>query len=241
MRKDIVPGTEFEILQDSSKFSYGIDAILLSYFAKARGKTIDLGTGMGIIPIRMAGLYDVEKIYAVEIQEEVAEIARENVRRNNLEEKIEIIEDNIINLRDHFEAGEFDVLVSNPPYMKKGSATINEDMNFAISRHEIECTFEDIAEISSYLLKPLAKAYFIHRPNRLVDIFYYLRKNNMEPKRIRNIQPNVNKKANIVLIEAVKNGNPELIVERPLIVYDEDGDYTKEIYEIYGMDWKGGK
>lgn len=236
LRVDIVPGTDFKIIQDKKKFSYGIDAILLSSFTRPKGLVMDLGTGTGIIPMRLAARDGFEKIYGVEIQEEVYRLAQRNVELNNLQDRVQIINMNLNELHNVFGKSSFDVIVSNPPYMKSGGAIINPDENFAISRHEIACKFEDIARISNYLLKPLGKFYLVHRPDRLVDILYTMRIYNIEPKYIRFIQPKANKKPNLILIEGLKNGKPDLKFHQPLIVYNEDGSYTEEIYKIYGMD-----
>lgn len=233
---DIVPGTKYLMKQDKDKFSYGIDAILLSSFCYGKGKVLDLGTGSGIIPIRLAGISKFSEIYGVEIQRDVYEKALENVRLNNLEGKIRLINDNLKNLENHFDKSSFDVIVSNPPYMKKDSAILNDKYNFSISRHEVECTFEDISYIAGKLLKPKGKLFIIHRPNRLVDIFYYMRKNNIEPKKIRLIQPNIDKKPNLVLVEGIRDGNIDLFVEKPLIVYESLGKYTEEILQMYKME-----
>lgn len=236
IRLDTVPGTEYKILQNNTKFSYGIDAILLSDFAKAKGLVMDLGTGTGIIPIRMADTKGVQKIYGVEIQSDVADLARKSVVLNKLEEKIEILNIDLKNLKDLFPKSTFDTITSNPPYMRSGGAIVNPEENFAISRHEIACKFEDIISISNYLLKPLGKIYLVHRPDRLVDIIYTMRQYNIEPKYIRFIQPKINKKPNLILIEGVKGGKADLKFHDPLIVYNEDGSYLDEIYKIYGID-----
>lgn len=236
VRIDIVPGSQYRILQNKRKFSYGIDAIILSDFAQARGLVMDLGTGTGIIPIRLADGKDIKKIYGVEIQGDVAELAKESVKLNKLEEKIQILNMDLKDLRDRFSKASFDTIISNPPYMKTGSAILNEEENFALSRHEIACSFEDIISVSDYLLKPLGKIYLVHRPNRLVDILSTMRQYRIEPKYIRFVQPRWDKKPNLVLIEGVKGGRADLNFHDPLIVYDENGNYLDEIYEIYGMD-----
>lgn len=233
---DIVPGTEYKILQNTKKFSYGIDAILLSSFAKPKGKVLDLGTGTGIIPIRMVDSPQIQKIYGVEIQKEVADLALESVKLNGLEEKIEILNMDLKKLKDIFPKSTLDTITSNPPYMKSGGALVNPDENFALSRHEIACNIEDIISISAYLLKPLGKIYLVHRPDRLVDIIYTMRQYNIEPKYIRFVQAKINKKPNLLLIEGVKGAKADLKFYDPLIVYKEDGSYVDEIYKIYGMD-----
>lgn len=235
IRIDIVPGTQYKIYQNNTKFSYGIDAIILSNFAKAKGIVMDLGTGTGIIPIRMADTKGVEKIYGVEIQKDVAQLAMKSVRLNKLEDKIDILNMDLKNLKDIFSKSSVDTIISNPPYMRLGGAIVNPDENFAISRHEIKCSFEDIISISNYLLKPLGKICLVHRPDRLVDIIYTMRQYNIEPKYIRFVQSKLDKKPNLLLIEGVKGGKADLKFYDPLIVYNEDGSYQDEIYKIYGM------
>lgn len=234
-RIDIVPGTNYKIIQNSSRFSYGTDAILLSSLVKPKGLVIDLGTGTGIIPLRILDKGKTECIYGVEIQEEVADLASRTIEMNKLQDKIKILNMDIKDLPNKFPKATFDVVTTNPPYMKKGGAIINVDDNFAISRHEIACTLEDIIRVSSYLLKPSGKFYMVHRPDRLVDIIYNMRQYKIEPKYIRFIQPKPNKKPNLLIIEGSKNGKPDLKFHAPLIVYKEDGSYTDEIYKLYGM------
>ncbi len=236
IRIDTVPGTDYKILQNNTKFSYGIDAIILSNFAKPKGMVMDLGTGTGIIPIRIADTKGIQKIYAVEIQSDVAELARKSVELNNLEDKIEIVNMDLKDLKDSFPKASFDTITSNPPYMRSGGAIVNLEENFAISRHEVACKLEDIISISNYLLKPQGKIYLVHRPDRLVDIIYTMRQYKIEPKHIRFVQSRQAQKPNLMLIEGVKGGKPDLKFHDPLIIYDEEGNYLDEIYKIYGID-----
>ncbi len=238
-RLDLVPGTSYKIIQNRGKFSYGIDAILLSEFTRAKGVVVDLGTGTGIIPIRILARQRVKKIYGVEIQAEVAGMAKRSLEVNKIQD-IEIINEDLKDLRSIFKKHTIDTITSNPPYMV-AEGLINPDENFAISRHEIKCNIYDIAEIANYLLKPLGKIFLIHRPSRLVDIFHSLRINNIEPKRIRFIQPRLGAVPNLVLIEGVKDGRPELRLEENLIVYGDNGDYTSEIEEIYNRSCNNGR
>lgn len=232
-RIDIVPGSDLKIIQNKEKFSYGTDAIFLSHFAKAKGRVIDLGTGTGIIPLRLYAKNKVDIIYGVEIQEEVAKMAKRSIELNRLDDKIVILNMDLKELPTKFGKNTIDTITSNPPYMKAGGALVNPEENFAISRHEIACTLEDIIKVTDYLLKPLGKFYMVHRPDRLVDIIFLLRKYKLEPKYIRFVQPKLTKKPNLLLIEAVKDGKPDLKFYDPLIVYNEDGTYTDEIYKIY--------
>ena len=238
-RIDIVPGSDFKIIQDKEKFSYGTDAIFLSDFVQSKGSIVDLGTGTGIIPLRLYGNNpNIDKIYGIEIQSQVAEMAKRSIELNGLDEKIEIINMDLKDIEERFSRNTIDIVTTNPPYMKAGGALINEEENFAISRHEIACSLEDIIKSSEYLLKPLGKFYMVHRPDRLVDIMCMMRKYNLEPKYIRFVQANKNKKPNLILIQGRKSAKADLKFYNPLIVYNEDGSYTDEIYKIYGMEEK---
>ena len=238
-RIDLVPGTRYKIIQNTKRFSYGIDAVVLSEFTKAKGVVVDLGTGTGIIPIRILGRQRVKKIYGIEIQEEVANMAKRSLEINDIED-IAIVNEDLKNIDKIFTKHSVDVVVSNPPYMVS-NGLLNEDENFAISRHEIKCDIYDISGVSNYLLRPLGKIFLIHRPSRLVDIFDAMRKNNIEPKRIQFIKPKEDSVPNLVLIEGVKGGKPELKYEKDLIVYNSDGSYTQEIEEIYNRSCLDGR
>ena len=230
---------EFEnlkIIQNKKGFCFGIDSILLTYFAKnikQNSKVIDLGTGTGIIPILLYGKSKNTKFVGVEIQEEVANMAKRSVKLNKLEEKIEILNTNILELNKSYERGSFDVVTTNPPYKKINTGIINENNKKLISRHEITASLEDFVKISAFLLKDHGEFYMVHRPDRLVDIFTIMRQNKIEPKKIRFVYPNKNKKTNLVLIKGVKNGNQFLEFENNLYVYNEDETYTDEILKIY--------
>ena len=230
---DIVPGTEYKIIQNREMFSYGIDAILLSDFAKAKGLVMDLGTGTGIIPLRLIDNVDVDKIVGIEIQKEVADIAQRNVDLNNLHDKIEIWNIDLKELPEKLPKGSVDTIITNPPYMKHGGAVVNDKENFAISRHEIKTNLEEIVKTSSFLLKQYGKLYIVHRPNRLVDVLCSLRENGIEPKYIKWVYPKRDKPSNLFLLEAVKGGKKDFKYRKPLIVYREDGKYTDALLKIY--------
>lgn len=225
-----------KIIQNKKGFCFGIDSVLLSDFAKEikrDSRVLDLGTGTGIISILLCGKTNLKEIIGVEIQEEVYEMAKKSVNLNKLENKIKLLNDDIKNLSNLFPANSFDAIVTNPPYKKENTGLISEDKTNLISRHEIMCNIEDIAHTASYLLKSNSSLYIVHRPDRLVDIIEALRKYKLEPKNIRLIYPKINKEPNLVLIKATKCGKPFLKMEKPLIVYNEDGTYTDEILKIY--------
>ena len=239
---EVIDNLEFndlKIIQNNDGFKFGIDSVLLSGFAREirnGAKVLDIGTGTGVISILLSAKTNLEKIWGIEIQEDVADMARRSVILNNLENKIEIINDNIKNIEKYFENNFFDAVVTNPPYQKNNTGLKSEYEKNLISRHEIKCTLEDIIQKSFMVLKDKGEFFMVHRPERLVDILYLMRKNKIEPKNIRFVYPNVLKKPNLVLIKGVKNANEFLKIEKPLIIYNEDGSYTDEILDIYGKE-----
>ena len=226
-----------KIIQNKDGFCFGIDSILLSDFAKEikkGSKVIDLGTGTGIIGILLCMKTELSKIIGVEIQKEVYDMAKRSIKLNNLENKFEIINENIKNLENIIETGTFDAVVTNPPYKKIGTGLTNENKEKLISRHEITANLEDFIKVSYRMLKDKGTLYMVHRPDRMVDIIELLRKYKLEPKKIKFVYPNANKDANLILLKAVKNENPFLKIEKPLYVYNQNGEYTDEILKIYG-------
>lgn len=224
------------IIQKQNGFKFGIDAVLLSDFAKdTRSKnTLDLCTGTGIVPLLLSVKTDTPRICGLEIQEEIAQMAKRSVEYNKIGKRVEIVEGDLKNSVEIYGRCSFDKITCNPPYMKKGTAVRNEIDTKSISRHEVMCTLDDIMRVSRELLVSKGRLFMIHRPSRLADILCTMRKYRIEPKRIRFIHPEVNKAPNLVLVEGMKDGGEELKFLPPLYVYNEDGTYTEEIDIIYG-------
>ena len=227
----------YKIIQHPDKFCFGMDAVLLSSFAKVKEgeKALDLGTGTGILPILLEAKTEGEHFTGLEIQPESAEMANRSVLLNGLSDKIDIIEGDIKEASNIFGKSTMNVVTSNPPYMTNHHGLKNPNDAKAIARHELLCSLEDVISQTSAVLKQMGRCYFVHRPFRLVEIITLMRQYKLEPKRMRLVYPFVDKEPNMVLIEGVKGGGPQLTVESPLIVYDAPGQYTKEIYDIYGM------
>lgn len=240
-RIDDLQLNNLKIIQNKNGFCFGIDSVLLSDFSKeiSMGSTVlDLGTGTGILGILLCGKTNLSKIYGVDVQEEVCQMAKRSIKLNNLENRFEIINDNIKNLNTIFENCSIDAIVSNPPYKKDNSGLKNESKTKLISRHEITASLEDFVEISSKLLKNNSSLYMVHRPERLSDLFYLLRKYKLEPKKLRMVQSYFDSKPKLVLVKATKNAKSFLNIENPLIIYNKDGTYTNEILKIYGKETK---
>lgn len=235
-RIDDLQRNGYKIIQDPCRFCFGMDAVLLSGFARAdKGDhVIDLGTGTGIIPILMEAKTEASHLIGLEIQEESADMARRSVALNDLEAKIEIVTGDIKQAVELFGKSTMDVVTSNPPYMIGQHGLKNPDSEKAIARHEVLCTLEDVVKAAAALLKPGGNFFMVHRPFRLAEIMTCLSKYKLEPKRMRLVYPFVDKEPNMVLIEANRGGRSRLTVEKPLIVYKEQGVYTDEIYEVYG-------
>lgn len=225
----------YKLIQNKDCFCFGMDAVLLSWFADANENedVIDLGTGTGIIPILMEARGKGRSFKALEIQPQSVDMARRSVELNNLNNKIEIVEGDIKNAAEIFGKATFNVVTTNPPYMTEKHGLENPTDAKAIARHEILCNLEDIIKNAAALLKPKGRLCMVHRPRRLVDIIELMRKYRVEPKRIIMVHPYEDKDANMILVEGVRGAKPMMVVEEPLIVYKKDGDYTEKIYSIY--------
>lgn len=235
-RVDCLQRKGYQIIQDPGKFCFGMDAVLLSDFAKAGedDRVLDIGTGTGIIPILMEARYGGSRYTGLEIQPESADMATRSVALNRLEDKITIVTGDIKEAETYFEAASFDVITCNPPYMIGQHGLENPEEPKAIARHEVKCTLEDIIGKSARLLVPGGKFYMVHRPFRLAEIMTCMSRYKIEPKRMRLVYPYVDKEPNMVLIEGARGGKSRITIEKPLIVYESPGIYTKEILDIYG-------
>lgn len=227
----------YYIIQDPARFCFGMDAVLLSGFAKAKKgeKVLDLGTGTGIIPILMSAKTEGESFTALEIQEESADMARRSVAYNHLDDKVKIVTGDIKDASNIFGASSFHVITTNPPYMIGTHGENSPSEAKAIARHEVLCTLDDILRESARLLMPGGRFYMVHRPFRLAEIMSKMVEYKIEPKRMRLVHPYIDKEPNMVLIEGLRGGKSRITVEAPLIVYKEPGVYTEKIYNLYGM------
>ena len=235
-RIDDLEFNNLKIIQNTTGFCFGIDSVLLSDYAKNLkngSKVVDIGTGTGIIGILLCAKSKLSHITGIEIQSEVAQMAERSIQLNHLGNKFDVLNINIKEVFDYLEPNAVDCIVTNPPYIKLNSGAQNIEKKKLISRHEIECNLEDIIKISYKLLKSKAEFYMVHRAERIVDIMYLLRKYKLEPKQVRFVQSKLNSSPNLVLFRCVKDGGNALKIDEPLIIYNEDGTYTDEIYKIY--------
>lgn len=235
-RIDDLERNGYRIIQHPEKFCFGMDAVLLTGFARARAsdRLLDLGTGTGIIPLLMEAKYHCAHLTGLEIQADSADMAARSVELNGLSDRIDIVTGDIKEADHLFPSASFDCITCNPPYMIGQHGIANPEAPKAIARHEILCTFEDVARQTGKLLKPGGHFFLVHRPFRLAEIITELVRRRLEPKRMQLVYPYVDREPNMVLLEAVRGGRARMTVEKPLIVFREPGVYMPEIREIYG-------
>ena len=210
-----------KIIQASDSYRFSVDSILLLNFIRVKNyeKIIDLGTGSGIIPLLLFSKRKGLSIHGIEIQKDLADMARRSVELNKLQNGITIIQEDFRNLKNIFKNQQFNVLVSNPPYISVGQGKINPSNSKAIARHEIKGDLEDIISVSNYLLKDKGRIYLIYRSAKLIRLVITLKKYGIEPKVIKFIYPGPGENANLVLLEGIKSGKEELKIEDPIFLY----------------------
>lgn len=225
-----------KIIQNTDYFCFGIDSVLLANFVSSNSSknvVVDLCSGTGVISVILTQKKKLHKIYAVELQDEMYNLLKRNIKLNNLKDCIYPFKANI---KDYYLDKKVDIVVCNPPYKEIGTGIKNENTVKYIARHEKECTLEDVFICASRLLKQKGKLYLVHKPQRLADLIVFARKYKLEAKTLRFVYPTIDSKPSIVLIEYMYCGGNEINVLPPLIEYDENGDYTKEILDIYGSE-----
>lgn len=231
----------YRILQPGKGFRFGIDAVLLADFAviSPEENVLDLGCGSGILPLLLTARGKGNHITGLEIQKESAELARRNVSGNHLENKITIAEGDLRKAVSLFEAASFDSVISNPPYMLPSQGKVSPNRQIAAARHELLCTFSDVAAAARHTLRDGGRFFLVHRAAREKEILCTLGITGLAPVRMRRVQPFAGKPANLILVEARageetgRGAGPD--VETPLVVYESPGVYTGEILRIYGI------
>lgn len=233
---DLVGYKNLKIVQNKDWFNFSLESVLLPNFVNYSSKKqniLDLCSGNAPIPLIMSTKTS-SRIIGIELQKEIFDLAKETIKINNLQNRIEIINDDVKNILNYFESDTFDIITCNPPYFKINDKTLkNENKIKAIARHEISIKFSNIAHISKILLKNNASLYLVHRTDRLVEIINILKENNLEPKTLRFIYPKIGKNSNMFLMEAKKNANSGIVILPPLITHNEDGSYTDEVLSMF--------
>ncbi|MBP2002687.1 tRNA1(Val) A37 N6-methylase TrmN6 [Paenibacillus shirakamiensis] len=226
---------ELHIIQSDEVFSFSMDAVLLARFAsipRQGGRILDLCTGNGVVPLLLS-TRTTSHIEGIEIQERLADMAKRSVQMNGLEDQIQIRLGDLRELVKETGHGVYDAITVNPPYMPLTGGDLKLNSHQAIARHEVHCTLEEVIQSSMKLIRNGGKVSMVHKPQRLGEILSLLRKYRLEPKVVRFVHPRKHMEANIVLIEALRDGKPDLRILPPLIVYGDDGQYCPEIMDIY--------
>ncbi|UCD71169.1 MAG: tRNA1(Val) (adenine(37)-N6)-methyltransferase [Syntrophobacterales bacterium] len=230
----LFPGN-IKIFQKKKGYRFSIDSILLAHFVRLKEgqKVVDLGTGSGVIPIILAKKAKSTEIWGVEIQDELAKMAKRNIEINHLQGRVHILQGDARNLVNRMESEEFDIVLTNPPYRKIRSGRLNPQRQKAIARHEIKGSLTDMAKIGFCLLRPKASFYLVYPAVRIADLITCVRESHLEPKRLRLVHPNMEKGAQLILVEAIKWGRPGVEIHPPLFIYDLNGQYSEEMRSIY--------
>ncbi len=226
----------YRLIQKPKGFCFGVDAVLLSDFAKVKKgqKVLDLCTGSGVIPILLAAKTAGSHFMGLELQEAYADMANRSVQLNELENKVEILCGDVKDVKKLFSPASFQVVTVNPPYMTEHHGLQNFYEPKTIARHEVALSLEDVIRAASYVLPENGSFFMIHKPFRLAEIFKVMKEYHLEPKRMRLVHPYVDKEPTMVMIEGLKGGRERITVEAPLIIYKEKNVYSDEIYKIYG-------
>lgn len=226
---------DYKIIQSEKLFKFGIDSVLISDFINSNkeSKILDLGTGNGVIPLLVYSRDKAKEILGIEIQDKAVDLAERNFKLNNKEKVLKVKKMNIKDAAKKLKKSYYDFIITNPPYIKEGEADLNSKEFLAIARHEKLCNLEDIIYNGSRLVKVKGSFNMINRIDRFTESIILLKKYDLSPKRIRYVHLNKENKAKFFMIEAIRKGKEKLKVERPLYIYDKDGNYTKEIKKIY--------
>ncbi|MDF2685385.1 MAG: trmNF [Clostridia bacterium] len=236
IRLDDLHLNNLKIYQNTEGFCFGTDAVLLSWFASKKkfNNAVDLCTGNGVVPLLLSVNSCFKTAIGVEIQEAQVSLANESVALNNLQDKIKIINGDVKDIKNLLPSCNVDLVTVNPPYSPSGSGFIAQGAK-SLARAEIFCTLKDVISAAAYLLKSGGRFCIVHKPERMVDIFYTMRESGIEPKTLLLVIPRKGKEPVLILTEGKKDGKPGVVVEKPLFIYEEDQGniYTKELKEIY--------
>ncbi len=236
-RVDDLQINNLRLIQNPVQFCFGVDAVLLAHYAaqtmKPNANVLDLCSGNGIIPILLTAKTKAAHIVGLELQSDIVEMAERSIFLNDLHKLVNMVCANVTDAPAILGKGKFDHITCNPPYKEAGGGITNSNDAVTIARHEIYCTLDNIIEVSAQLLKPCGKLCMVHRPERLADLLTGMRKYRIEPKRLRFVHPSPYKTATMILVEGTKHGKPKLFLDPPLYIYEEKGQYSEEINEIY--------
>jgi len=235
LTKDTFFNGRIKVKQDPCGYRFSIDSILLACHAKLRpgDRVVDLGTGCGIIPLILAYREPNLKVFGIELQKELADIASSNVAENQMNSIITILCKDMKELKNDMVSGPVDLIVTNPPYRKAESGRLNPDLQRAVARHEIKVCLDDITKTVRRVLRTAGRFITIYSAERITDLLTHLRTSGIEPKSLRMIHSGVTTEAKLILVEGIKGGHSGVKIGPPIIVYDEKGAYTPEVQEMF--------
>ncbi|WP_378951259.1 tRNA1(Val) (adenine(37)-N6)-methyltransferase [Pelosinus sp. sgz500959] len=225
---------QLKVIQSETEFCFSLDAVLLAHFVTVRqgDRAVDLGTGTGVIAFLLTAR-GAGRIQGLELSESMAAMAKRSVILNNLEDKVEIIQGDLCNVKELFPAGQYDLVVSNPPYRPVGGGYISPNDRVAMAKHEVTATLQDVVNGARHLVKTRGRFAMVHLPERMAEILVAMSQAGIEPKRLQLVHSTVDKKPKMLLVEGIRGGKPGLEVLPPLIVYQSDGSYSDEIQKYY--------
>ncbi len=223
------------VRQDRLGYRFSIDAVILAHYVKPRPQDtlIDLGTGCGIIPLILAYRHPDIQLRGIEIQPNLAELARINVEENRMQARIGIHCGDLRALDHRILASPVDIVTSNPPFRKRQSGRINPNRQCAIARHEIKATLQEVTTAACRLLRTGGTFVVVYTADRTADLLCAMRTAGIEPKRCRMVHSRRRSQARLVLVEGVKSAKPGIIVSAPLVIYKKDESYTGEIESMF--------
>jgi len=232
---DKILDTRLKVIQKKKGYRFSLDSLLLAHFVhlKKDDKPLEFGAGSAVVTLILQHRFGCKKIVGIELQKDLAEMASRSVRLNGMEERIEILDADIRELRRLFPPGSFSVVFFNPPYRRIRSGRINPDSQKALARHELAGSIAEFAAAASYILKFKGHIFCIYPVRRLVELISKMRINGMEPKKLRIVHTNRHARGEFVLMEAVKGGGEELQILPPLFIYDENFNYTDDMEVLF--------
>lgn len=225
------------VIQRADAFRFGTDAVLLAHFAAPRrhDRVCDLGTGTGVIPLLLYARENTITADALEIQPDMADMAARSMALNDLTEKIRVHTGDMRCIRTLLPHARYDLVTCNPPYGKAGGTLLNPDASKRLARHEESCAIDDVACAAAWLLQNGGRLCCVFPASRMLELSDAMRKYRMAPKRIRMVHSRAGKAAHLCLMEGMLDARPGLIVESPLIIYDDENNYTPELRRIYAL------
>ncbi len=223
------------VKQERVGYRFSIDAIILAHHVRPRPgeRVVDLGTGCGIVPLIVAYRHPATHMFGIEIQKELADIADDNVRENGMQETVRIVHRDMQTIQPAMFQGPVDIVVSNPPFHKAASGRINPNRQRAVARHEIRVTLLDVVKAAGDILKTAGLFVLVYTSERLPELVQHMRACRIEPKNVRFIHSRRDSESKLMMMEGIKQGRPGLKVGPPIVIYNEDGIYTKEVADMF--------